>query len=101
MNTPWTYEELQQMLGTVTKQIEISEAENPNARPVLPLSEEEAFGLIFKLVGLAEARALTGDEVFLFGQLIANYRMSVEARMLGRKGRYFVISEAQLEKLKP
>jgi hypothetical protein len=49
-------------------------------------------------MNLAAERALDRDECFLFGQLLNVYRMSIEARMLGKRGRYFVLSEADVER---
>lgn len=70
-----------------------TEAEYSNARPIPALSEDESREQIDALLDIAAERALTNDECFLFGQLLAQYRMSIEARMLGRKGRYYVLSE--------
>jgi hypothetical protein len=94
----WTHEELDAMLRTTEARLEKVEAETPNVRGLPPLAEEECFRYICSMLDLASERVLTLDECFLMGQLIAQYRMAVEARMLGRRGRYYVISEADLER---
>jgi hypothetical protein len=80
--------------------LEKTEANHPNIRPLPPLDEEESRAYIDGILDLAGERALTTDECFLMGQLMAAYCMAIEARMLGRKGRYYMISEADMEALK-
>lgn len=98
MKSPWTHEELRAMLRTTQTSMERTEAERPNIRPLPPLTEKESRDLIDSILDSAAERALTTDELFLFGQLLAQYKMAIEARMLGRPpGRYYVISEADIE----
>lgn len=61
------------------------------------MDEETAHDLILALGETAAERLLTADEAFLLGQLLASLRMAIEARMLGKRGRYYVISEAQFK----
>jgi hypothetical protein len=73
-----------------------AERESPDIRGLPPMSEEEARGLLVALMETAAVRVLTGPEAFLAGQLIVAHRMAVEARMLGRKSRCYVITEEDL-----
>lgn len=96
MRSPWTHEELAALRRRLTKRLEDAEAENPDLRPLPPMTEEECRETL-----LAFGDQLPPDaDSMLFGQLLAQYRQAIEARMLGRRGRYFVISEADLERLK-
>ncbi len=96
MRSPWTHDELRAMRLANDAILEQYEAEEPSARPLPPLAEEECRDLLNSMVRVAEQRALRQDESFLFGQLLAQYRMAIEARMLGKHGRYYVISEADI-----
>ncbi len=98
---PYTHEELVQMRDRLRESLARTERENPGARPLPPLGEDEARELLLALGETAETRVLTADEGFLAGQFLAAYRMAIEARMLGRRGdRYFVVSESELLKAK-
>ena len=98
MKSEWTHEELGRMKRQVDESINEFEAENPNARPLPPLSEQESKDYLFSMFDLATERPLTIDEAGLAGQFLCCFRMAIEARMLGKpKGRYFVISEADLD----
>jgi hypothetical protein len=100
VNSPWTLEELAAMRQVTRQSIEQTEAARPDARPLPPMTEEESLKLLYGMVDLAQERVLTSAEGFLFGQLMAQHRMSIEARMLGRPpGRYYVISEADIARM--
>ncbi len=99
MRSPWTRDELNTMLRSTERRIEATEAEMPGVRPVPLLLEDECRKLMDGLLDKAELRVLTREESFLFGQLLAQYRMAVQAAVLGKKGgRYFVISEDDIER---
>ena len=94
----WTHEELADLRRELEAELVQTERENPGVRPLPPMTEDEARGLLLDLVWTAKGRILTNAEAFMAGQLIAAYRMAVEARMLGRRGgRYFVIGEEELK----
>lgn len=94
---PWTHEELQAMLPRVEAQLEKAEeeakAEGATLKPLPPLTEEECKQYFWRLMDSAADRPLTLDECGLHGQLLAQYEQAVMARCLGKKGRYYVISE--------
>jgi hypothetical protein len=96
MKSPWTHEELGAMKRRLAERCNQTEERRPNIRPVPPMTEAEAAELLQALAETALARVLTEDEVFLHGQLLAAYRMAVRASMLGRKGRYYVLSEEDI-----
>lgn len=99
MKAQYTHEELAELKRTLSESLSRTEEEYPDARPLPPMEEEEARDMLLTLVGAAKQRPITADEAFLFGQLVAAYRMAIEARMLGRKGRYYVLSESQINDL--
>lgn len=96
MKLPWTREELEAALPQVRAQLEAMEAEDPDAKPLPPMTEEECYDYMWRLMDSARQRPLTQQECFLFGQLVSNYRMAVKATTLGYTGRYFVISEDEV-----
>lgn len=63
------------------------------------MSVEECKEYFFRLLNLASMRPLTQRECFLHGQFLSQFRMAVQAEMLGKKGRYYVIDEADVVKL--
>ena len=63
------------------------------------MGEDEAKDLLIGLMQIAATRMLTENESFFCGQLLAAHRMAVEARMLGRRGRYYVISGEEFDRL--
>jgi len=100
MRGEWTHEELARMKRRLENSINDYEADNANARPLPPLSEQESKERLLSMFDLATERPLTRDESGLAGQFLACFCQAVEARMLGRpKGRYFVISEADLKSM--
>lgn len=94
---PWTHEELQAMLPKVEAQLEQAEAEAKEEgailKPLPPMTVEECKEYFWRLMDSAAERPLTLDECGLHGQLLAQYEQAVMARFLGKKGRYYVISE--------
>ncbi len=102
MRSAWTHEELDAMVKTTREIVEQTEAEIPDARPLPPLTEDEARVLLLALIEMAGERPLTRAECFLHGQLLAQFRMAILAQKLGRpSGRYYVISEADIEGYTP
>ncbi len=99
MRSPWTHEELVAMRERTRTKIEQTEEANPDARGLPPLTEDEARDLLRALIDKAAERALSQSECFLHGQLLAGYKMAIQAKMLDwPPGRYFVISEADIAK---
>jgi hypothetical protein len=99
MTPPYTHEELDELKRGLEERLGRTEREYPEARPLPPMDQEEAHEMLQTLLATAAQRALTRTESFLAGQLLASYRMAIEARMLGRRGRYYVLSESDLDKL--
>ncbi len=99
MNDSYTHEELATLRRDLKEKLDRTEFENPGVRPLPPMGEDEAKDLLLDLTWTQTERVLTEAEGFLVGQLLAAYRMAIEARMLGRRGdRYFVVSETDLAK---
>ncbi len=97
---PWTHEELSAMLQSTREHIARTEAAYPEARELPLLTEDEARDLLFFLVATGRERILTEAECFLYGQLLAAYKMAIMAQKLGHAdGRYYVISEAEIVKV--
>ena len=98
-NTQYTHEDLAEMKRNLKERISDVLDEYPEARPLPPMEEMEACDFLSLLIETTAIRPLVRDECFLMGQLLSCYRQAIEARMLGRKGRYFVVSEADIERL--
>lgn len=99
MRPPWSLEELQQLLPRVRATIEEMEADCPGVRPVPPLAVEETLNLLLSLFGQAVERPLTNEESILGGQLLAQFQQAVTAETLGKRGRYYVLSEEQIRQM--
>jgi hypothetical protein len=100
MHSPYSREELDAMKNRLEEELRSFERQYPEVRPLPPMNEDETKALLIDLMEVAASRILTGDESFFFGQLLAAYRMAIEARMLGRPaGRYYVIAEADMDRL--
>jgi hypothetical protein len=98
-NAPWTLAELETMLAANLARIRRAEADYPEARPVPPLAVAECRELLLALADRAQWDTLEDEEVFLCGQLVQQFEQAVRAETLGYKGRYYCMSEAQLEQL--
>lgn len=98
MNSPYTYEELSALKNKLDTEIKEYEQE-AQARGLPPLAEQEARELIIGFLNTATERLLTKEECFLAGQLLGQYKMAVTALTLGKEGRYFVVSQADFERL--
>jgi len=97
---PWTPAELKALLPTIEARLQATEEAYPDVRPVSPLTEDETRELLNNLFELATTRMLSKTETFLGGQLLAQYKQAIWAHMLGKKGRYYVISEEDLAREK-
>lgn len=96
---PWSRDELKALLPKLESRLAEAEADNPECRPLPPMSLDEVFDYFDRLLSIATSRAITGSERFLFEQLLSNFRMAILAQSLGKKGRYFVLSEDDISKL--
>lgn len=97
---PWTHEELAELRRQIEEDLAETERQNPGIRPLPPMSENEARDTLLALLQVSEFRRLSPVESFTAEELLAAYRMAVEARMLGKtRGRYYVINEADIERL--
>lgn len=94
---PWTHNELQSMIPKIEARLEEAEAEakeeGTTLKPLPPLTEQECLEYFWRLMDSASQRPLTLEECGLHGQLLSQFQQSVMARCLGKKGRYYVISE--------
>lgn len=98
-NSPWTHEELQALLPKLEKKLVTEEIENPGIRGLPPMTVEESKNYFFKLIDIAKERPITFSESLIFGQLLSVFQQAVRAEMLGKKGRFFVISEDEINQI--
>jgi hypothetical protein len=96
---PWTQEQLQELLPKLKAEIAREEAQDPNIRPLPPMTVDECKDFFYRLNDIASTRPLTGDECCIMGQLLAVFQYAVRAETLGRKGRYFVLSEEDINRM--
>ena len=96
MRPPWTREEIDRLLPRLEESIARAEAEDPDLRPLPPMTAEECLDLFRRFMDVAATRRLTLPECGLHGQLLAVFMHAVRAEMLGRTGRYIVISEDEI-----
>jgi hypothetical protein len=99
MKSPWTIEELDGLKRRLEKSINGMEKAEPGLRGLPPMAEDEVREMLLAFLETAATRPLTRDEASLCGQLLCQFRMAVQAQILGRKGRYYVFSEDQINKL--
>ena len=101
--TKWTQEELDRILPKLEKEvikIQEEELEDGNTiKPLGPMTKNEAMDYFNRITDTALTRPLTRQETFLHGQLLSVYEMAILAETLGKKGRYFVLSEDKLDQL--
>ena len=97
--SPWTHDELAILIPKIKKTIESAELADENVRPLPPMSVNECKDLFFKLLDIAKTRPLASSETFLCGQILSNLQMAVRAETLGRKGRFFVLSDDDIKSL--
>jgi hypothetical protein len=97
--TPWTLDEVREFLPVLKQRVEEHEAMDENIRPLPPMNGEECEEMFFRISELALERPLTLAEHCLLGQVMANYRFAIRAETLGKKGRYFVLSEDDITKM--
>ena len=97
---PWTHEQIQALLPKLEKSLKETEASQEEEVRGLPaMTKEEAKDYIFRIMDYAAERPLTQREIFIHGQLLCCFEMAVMAETLGKKGRYFVVSEEHINKL--
>lgn len=97
---PWTHEELQALIPELEREIAQTEAEQKEeVRPLPPMTVEEATQFFYRLMDIAATRPLTQRECFMHGQLLACFQYAVRAETLGKKGRFFVLSEEQINQM--
>ena len=101
---PYTRAQLDVMIPKVKAQLAADEAAaiedgigEINGMP--PMTKDEALDYLARLMDAGQERLLTRHECFMHGQLMAVFEMAIRAEMLGKKGRYLVVSEEQVFKL--
>jgi hypothetical protein len=93
----WTHDELDAAIPKITAKIGEIEAEEEAARPLPPMTVEECLTFANRFLETAGERVLSHSERFMFGQLLSILVQAVRAEMLGKKGRYFCLSEADID----
>jgi hypothetical protein len=63
------------------------------------MSRDEVLEYIGRLLTIATTRPITEPERFIFEQLLSNFRAAVLAEAMGKKGRYFVLSEDDIGRM--
>ena len=96
---PWTQEELDAFLPKLKKEIEQAEADYEDVKPLPPMTVEECADYLLRLIDRAKTRTLNESECFFHGQLLSVFQQAVRAETLGKKGRFFVISEADINRM--
>lgn len=97
--TPWTHEQINEFLPQLKADLAKEEAANPNMRPLPPMTVEECKNLFFRLINIVSTRSLTHEECCIMGQLLAVFQGAVRAETLGHKGRFFVLSEEDINRM--
>jgi hypothetical protein len=97
--TPWTHEQINEFLPNLKTDLAKQEKANPNIRPLPPMTVEECRDFFFRLMSLASSRAITHDECCIMGQLLSVFQSAVRAEALGHKGRFFVVSEEDVNQM--
>lgn len=97
--SPWTHEQIQELLPKLKSNLQEMEAEDPDIRPLPPMTVAEAKDYFFRLFDVASTRSLNPSECFIMGQLLSVFEQAVRAESLGKKGRYFVISEDDINRM--
>lgn len=87
------------MLASCEEALAKHELNFPNARPLPPLTTDECLTLLSGLMDKAAERSLSQDECFFHGQLVACYRHAVYGEALGYKGRVFVATEDDFNRI--
>lgn len=97
---PWTRQELDALLPKIEKRIAEAEAEQEEqVKPLPPLTVAECLEYFNRFMDIAAERPLTSRECFTHGQLLSQFQQATQAEMLGKKGRYYVINEANIVEL--
>lgn len=97
---PWTRDELETLLPKLKQELADIEAAEPHEiRPLPPMTREECQDYFNRLMDTAAERPLTSAECFIHGQLLCNYQHAILAESFGKKGRFFVISEEEINQL--
>lgn len=101
---PYTREQLDRMIPKVKALLARDEAAAiedgiGEITGMPPMTRDEALEFLSRLVAAGQERLLTRHEGFMHGQLMSVFEQAVRAEMLGKKGRYFVVSEEQIAKM--
>jgi len=98
---PWTRAEIELTLipKIERKLAEMVAAETHTVKPLPPMTTAECLEYFSRLMDAACERPLTEQEAFVHGQLLSIYKQACWAEALGKKGRFFVIHESQIQKL--
>lgn len=99
MKPPYTLQELKALLPRIKKSLEKEEAENPDIKPLPPMTKDECLDCFSRLMDIAAQRPLTEGECFLHGQLLSVFESAIDAEGLGLEGRWFCVNESNLKKI--
>lgn len=101
---PMTLEEIDELKNKLIAEAIAIKIQEPNCRPLPPMTSDEALDFIIKHLDVARTRSLTSDEAFLAEQGLACYRMAVQGETLkGIKNgkRYIVITQEDVKRFLP
>lgn len=94
---PWTHEELQVLIPKLEAKLKaVEDEEGGDVKPVPPLTKDECLDYFWRLMDSAAVRPLNKQEIFIHGQLLAQFEQAILAERLGKKGRYYVIPEDKI-----
>jgi hypothetical protein len=104
---PWTFDDLEYLIPKLEKDLDDAEEEQKKeqlpgqeeVKPLPPMTEGECIEYFNRLLDAAGTRALTARECFLHGQLLAQFKQASIAAALGKKGRFYVISENDIAQM--
>jgi len=97
---PWTRQEIESLIPKIDRQLaEMEAGETEPVNPLPPMTPAECLELFSRLMDAAAKGPLSGRECFLHGQLLCIYRQACLAEAFGKKGRFYVVSEQQIQNL--
>lgn len=96
---PWTHEQIDELIPRVKQHLADQEANDPELRPLPPMTVDECKEYFFRFVDIASTRPLDEKESGILGQLLSVFQFAVRAETLGKKGRFFIISEDDINKM--
>lgn len=96
---PWSVEEIERVAPKIRADLKKYELENPDVKLLPPMTVEEATDFFLRYLNTATERPLTTAETLILSQLLSCYKQAVRAETMGKKGRYIVLSEDDINSM--